>query len=80
MKAFYDTISVGRYSELITESLAMSEFVAQKGFLSAEPAPLGPVTFDYMDFYNYECLKIACAFELHLKARLLGRDYIVHEI
>jgi hypothetical protein len=33
-----------------------------------------------MEYINYEHLKIACGFELHLKARLLFRDFVVHEI
>ena len=33
-----------------------------------------------MEYVNYENLKIASGFELHLKARLLGGDYVLHEI
>jgi hypothetical protein len=40
----------------------------------------GRVTHALMDFINYEYLKIASAFELHFKARLLGRDFLVHEL
>jgi hypothetical protein len=80
MKAFCDTITVSRHAELVAESQVMSEFAERGGFLTSDPVPFGQTTFEYMEYYNYECLKIACAFELHLKARLLSRDFVIHEI
>jgi hypothetical protein len=80
LKAFHDTITVGRSDDLLAESAAVAAYIERGGFESGEAFPFGRARMDLMEYYNYETLKIACAFELHLKARLLQRDFVVHEI
>jgi hypothetical protein len=80
LKAFSDTVSVTHRHALAAEQAAEKEWLRKGGFNSDIPYPFGDVTGEKRKYLNYENLKIACGFELHLKARLLGRDFIVHEI
>jgi len=80
LKAFNDTITIARYQEMVAESAKITEFCSSGGLESGRSFPFGRAHLDFMEYYNYENLKIACAFELHLKARLLKRDFVVHEI
>lgn len=80
LRALADTITVGRRGELEAESKQRAEFRGRTEYKFGDWSPVGNAHWDLMEFHNYECLKIACAFELHLKARLAERDFIVHEI
>jgi hypothetical protein len=79
-KSFSDTVLVSQRHALATEQRTVKEWIAAGGFASRVPFPWGTASYAYMDYVNYENLKIASGFELHLKARLLSRDFIVHEI
>jgi hypothetical protein len=79
-KAFSDTIVVKRRHELAAESMAWKAYSTRSGMASGERLPLGPATNALIEYVNYENLKIACGFELHLKARLVACDILVHEV
>ena len=80
LRAFGDTLLIARRAELSREQQAVAEWLAKGGFQSGHEYPWGAHSFARMEYINYEHLKIACGFELHLKARLLFRDFLVHEI
>jgi hypothetical protein len=80
LKVFFDTVVVGRRRELAAEMAAMKGYSDRGGFASGDRPPLGAASFAYMENVNYENLKIACGFELHLKARLVASDIVVHEV
>jgi hypothetical protein len=80
LKSFSDTVLVTRRLELAAERKAAKDWVAQGGFASKAPLPLGAATMSHLGYVNYENFRLACGFELHLKARLLSNDFVVHEI
>lgn len=80
IKAFSDTVTVVQRHAMAAEQVAIKGWLAQGGFESNKPYPWGTASLASMEYANYEHLKIACAFELHLKARLLSRNYVLHEI
>lgn len=77
IKAFSDTVIIVQRHAIAAEQAAVKQWLAEGGFKSNLPCPLGEAS---LEFVNYEHLKIASAFELHLKARLLARNYVLHEI
>ena len=79
-KAFSDTVLLNRLHAMQAENHATQKWFDGGDFLSGKPMPRNDVTLLYMDWINYEYLKIAAGFELHLKARLLERDFVVHEL
>lgn len=79
-KAFSDTIILGQRHALAAEHEAVEEWLKAGDVVSGMPYPWGTVTFAYTNYVNYENFKIACGFELHLKARLLAKDFVIHEI
>ena len=81
MKAFCDTVTVTQRKSIAEDQAAIDRWHAQGGFQADLPFPWwGDATRAKMEYVNYEYFKIASAFELHLKARLLARDVVVHEI
>ena len=80
LKAFSDSITVGQRHELLADREAGKQWIARGGFQSGLPDPWGSTSWKSLDYINYEHLKIASAFELHLKSRLLARNYVLHEI
>jgi hypothetical protein len=79
-KSFSDTVLLTQRHALAAEQRAAKEWLAAGGFASNIAFPWGTATHAYMEYVNYENLKIASGFELHLKARLLSRDFVIHEI
>ena len=80
MKAFSDTVMIARRHTLAKEQAAAKEWLNKGGFAANLPYPWGEASIMAMEYANYENLKLASGFELHLKARLLARNYVVHEI
>lgn len=80
LKAFSDTILVSQRAALAAERATVADWQGRGGMESGLPVPYAPALTASMQYINYENLKIAAGFELHLKARLLARDFIVHEI
>ena len=80
IKAFSDTVTIVQRHALAAEQAAVKQWLAQGGFEANLPFPWGEASRACMEYVNYEHLKIASAFELHLKARLLARNYVLHEI
>jgi len=81
LKAFSDTLLISQRNELAFEAAAMEAYLKRGGLLSGDPCPpIGAATQRYMHYFNYENFKIASGFELHLKARLIARDFVIHEI
>ena len=80
LKAFSDTITIGRRHQLATEDAEFQQWFGQDGL----KAGVSPPSLDAMKartkYRNLENLKIAAGFELHLKARLLARNYVLHVI
>jgi len=79
-KAFADTILVRQRAELMAEQEALRKWVDQGGFSSNLLPSWSAAGLSQLEYMNYEHLKLACGFELHLKARLLSQGYIVQEI
>ena len=79
-KAFSDTILVRHRAELEAGRKAMEEWLKQGGFSSSLPFPWSAAGQSQLEYMNLEYLKLGCGFELHLKARLLSRDYLVHNV
>jgi hypothetical protein len=65
---------------LAAEQVAVKQWLIQGGFDAGLPFPWGEATRASMEYVNYEHMKIASAFELHLKARLLARNFVLHVI
>jgi hypothetical protein len=80
LKAFCDTVLVANRHAMANERNVVKSWLDEGGFASGTPVPVGTATYSHMHYINYENLKIACGFELHLKARLLANDYVVHKI
>ena len=81
MKAFSDTVTITQRKSIAEDQAAINRWQAQGGFQENLPFPWwGDATRAKMEYVNYEHFKIATAFELHLKARLLARNFILHEI
>lgn len=80
LKAFSDTVAIAQRHAIAAEQLAAGQWLAQGGFDSGLSYPWGAALHASMEYANYEHLKIASAFELHLKARLLSQSYILHDI
>lgn len=79
-KAFLDTIFIKHREQLQKEAQETQNWLDQGGHQSGLSFPFGQTKFYQIEFINYENLKFACAFELHLKARLLAQNFIIHEI
>lgn len=79
LKAFSDTVTLACRHELAATQAAVREW-HKAGLAANLPPPLSQASIASMKFVNYENLKIASGFELHLKARLLGRDFVLHQI
>jgi hypothetical protein len=79
-KAFSDTVTIVQRHALAAEQAAVKQWLEQGGFRENIPYPWGAASLAMMEYVNYEHLKIASGFELHLKARLLAHNYILHEI
>lgn len=80
LKAFSDSITVGQRHELSADREAERLWLARGGLESRLPDPWGSTSWKSLEYINFEHFKIASAFELHLKSRLLGRNYVLHEI
>lgn len=80
LKAFVDTILISSHRDMKTEFAALEKFFALRSANAALPMPPMPKTDQRLMSLNYEHLKIACGFEMVLKALLLRRDYILHKV
>lgn len=80
IKAFSDTVTIMQRHAIAAEQAAEKQWLDKGGFEANLPYPWGAASLASMEYINYEHLKIASAFELHLKARLLARNYVLHEI
>lgn len=80
IKAFSDTVTIMQRHAIADEQAAVKQWLAKGGFEANLQYPWGAASLASMEYVNYEHLKIASAFELHLKARLLARNYVLHEI
>ena len=80
MKAFMDSIFIANRHLITTENAAVRQWWEQEELQMIRPFPWPAATHHFMEYVNYENFKIAAAFELHLKARLISMDYIVHKL
>lgn len=79
-KAFTDTILITKSDEIIRESQQQEYFIASGKRLGVDDYPWPKAQLEFGRFRNYEYLKIGCGFELSLKANLLKRGIVIHEI
>lgn len=80
LKAFSDTVMLAQRHQIAREQAAVKEWLNEGGFAADLPYPWGEASVLAMEYANYENLKLASGFELHLKARLLARNYVVHKV
>ena len=80
LKAFSDTVTLAHRHALAAEQAAIKKWLEKGGFKANLPVPWGEASNAIMEYVNFENMKIAAGFELHLKARLLARDFVLHEI
>jgi hypothetical protein len=80
MKAFTDTVEIAERVALAAHRAEVQDFISKGGLAAGVQFPWSAASHDTLEYVNYEYLKIASGFELHLKARLLTRDYVLHLI
>lgn len=80
LKAFCDTVIVGQRHQLALERLADKVWDDSGGWDAGLDLPPAHSTWNMLEYLNFEYLKIASAFEIHLKARLLSTDHVLHMI
>ena len=80
LKAFCDTITVGQRHQLARERSADEVWHDSGGWDAGLELPPAHSTLAMLEYLNFEYLKIASAFEIHLKARLLSTDHVLHVI
>jgi hypothetical protein len=80
LQVFSDSITIGQRHALAAEAEAAQKWIGQGGHESGLPMPAGRVGWKGLSYINYEHMKIGSAFELHLKSRLLARNYVLHKI
>ncbi len=78
LKAFTDTIEVSERAALAAHRTEVRAFIEKGGLAAGLAYPWSTAALDALEYINYEHLKIASGFELHLKARLLARDVVLH--
>ena len=78
LKAFSDTIEISERVALAAHRTEIREWIAKGALAAGLPMPWSAPWHDTMEYVNYEHLKMASGFELHFKARLLARGFIVH--
>lgn len=72
---FQDTILLSKHREMKIENREFQSTFESDGLIISIP-----ITSQYMQLINLENAKLGVAFELHLKARLLERGYLLHVI
>ena len=80
LKAFCDTVTVGQRHQLALERAADKIWFDGGGWNAGLELPPAHYTFAMLEYLNFECSKIASAFEIHLKARLLWNDHVLQMI
>lgn len=80
LKAFSDTMLVSRRESLADHRAIIAKWLQKGGFAAGLEYPEHSDTARAIEYANYENVKIATGFELHLKARLLERDFVLHLI
>lgn len=80
VKAFSDTIVIAQRKTLAAHQVELASWMAKGALAAGLAPPWNEAWHDEMEYMNYEHLKLACGFELHLKARLISRGFVVHRI
>ena len=80
LKAFCDTITVGQRHQLDRERSADQIWHDSGGWSAGLELPSAHSTYAMLEYLNFEYLKIASAFEIHLKARLLSTNHVLQMI
>ena len=80
LKAFCDTVTVGQRHQLALERSADKVWLDAGGWNAGLELPPAHSTWAMLEYLNFEYLKIASAFEIHLKARLLSTDHVLQMI
>ena len=80
LEVLNDTILFGRRIELLEEHRVINAWHDAGNSLAESAPPPSPLIFARLKMYVLENLKIASAFELYVKARLIVAGYVVHLI
>ncbi|HEY4218004.1 MAG TPA: hypothetical protein VGM67_12755 [Gemmatimonadaceae bacterium] len=78
VRAFTDTIEISERQALAQHRAELRAWIANGALAAGLDMPWSRSDHDRMEYVNYEHLKLASGFELHLKARLLAAGYLVH--
>lgn len=78
VRAFSDTIEISEREALAQHRAEVQEWIDKGALAAGLDMPWSPSAHDAMEYVNYEHLKLASGFELHLKARLLAAGYLIH--
>lgn len=79
LKAFHDTVIVRERKALAVERRTIAEWQAGGAPFDEFPSPSAESS-RFLEYRNYENLKIAAGFELHAKARLLAKNFVIHDV
>lgn len=80
LKAFNDTVVIGRRRELEEHRERVRGWIAAGAISAGLPYPQSEWSHAASEYQNYEFLKLGVGVELHLKARLLERGFAVHRV
>lgn len=80
VRAFGDTIAITNREALAQHRDRIQEWIAKGALAAGLDMPWDEAWHDAMEYSHYEHLKLACGFELCLKARLLASGILVHVI
>lgn len=78
IRAFSDSIEISEREAIADHRAAIQEWIAKGALAAGLDMPWSASDHDLMEYVNYEHLKLACGFELHLKARLIAAGYLLH--
>lgn len=80
VKAFSDTVAISERDELAAHRVRVQDWIVKGALAAGLQYPWSAADHDTFEYMNYEYLKIACGFELHLKARLVSRGVVLHQL
>lgn len=80
LKAFTDTIVIGKRAELSQHRALVKKWIADGALSAGLDYPQNEWSHAADRYQNYEFLKLGVGLELHLKARLLEQGFVVHAL
>ncbi len=80
LRAFSDTVMIAHRQRILAEVAEGRRYLAAGGPAAGLPPPTSPAIWAQFEWANFENLKVACGFELTLKAILIEKNFIAQEI